>query len=249
MGGLHEGHVSLVRLATEKSDRVVATLFVNPFQFAPGEDFDAYPRNEDADRGMFAGAGAGLLFAPPASEVYPEGHATKVHVEGLSEVLEGEFRPHFFIGVATVVSKLLIQAMADVAVFGEKDYQQLLVIRRMARDLDIPTEIIGAPTVREADGLAMSSRNRYLSADERARAAGLYASITEVSAAAAAGGDAEAACRAASARLLKAGFHKIEYMSVRDGETLGAYEDRSRPGRVLAAAWLGKARLIDNVAV
>lgn len=248
MGGLHEGHLSLIRLAGERTDRVIATLFVNPAQFSPTEDFDAYPRDEAADKRMFADAGAALLFAPDISEVYPEGHCTKVHVQGLSEVLEGEFRPHFFIGVATVVSKLLIQALADVAVFGEKDYQQLRVLERMATDMDIPTEIVGAPTVREADGLAMSSRNRYLTADERARAPQLHAAITAVAAAVAGGAAPAAACDAAVAKLADAGFGDVDYVTVRDAETLGDYAP-GRPGRVLAAAWLGKARLIDNVAV
>lgn len=249
MGGLHEGHLSLVRLAGERAERVVTTLFVNPAQFAPTEDFDAYPRTEESDREMLESVGNGLLFAPSVAEVYPEGHSTKVHVEGLGDLLEGEFRPGFFVGVATVVSKLLIQAMADVAVFGEKDYQQLQVIRRMARDLDIPTEIVGAPTVREADGLAMSSRNRYLSADERAQAPALHAAITAVAATAAAGGDAEAACAAASADLLAAGFRSVDYITLRDAETVQSDPDPSRPRRVLGAAWMGKARLIDNVAV
>ncbi|MDD9876760.1 MAG: pantoate--beta-alanine ligase [Magnetovibrio sp.] len=249
MGGLHEGHLSLVRLARERADRVVATLFVNPGQFAPNEDFDAYPRDEAADKSMFADAGAGLLFAPEIAEIYPDGHTTKVEVQGLSQILEGEFRPHFFIGVATVVSKLLIQAMADVAVFGEKDYQQLQVITRMARDLDIPTEIVGAPTVREADGLAMSSRNQYLSEAERAQAPALHATITGIAAAVAEGGDPDALCREGAAKLEAAGFRQVDYVTVRDAETLAPLEDAGRPGRVLAAAWLGKARLIDNVAV
>jgi len=246
MGGLHEGHLSLVRLARERAEKVIATLFVNPAQFAPNEDFDAYPRNEEADKEMFVDAGAGLLFAPEISEVYPEGHATKVEVQGLSQILEGEFRPHFFIGVATVVSKLLIQAMADVAVFGEKDYQQLQVIKRLARDLDIPTEIVGAPTVREADGLAMSSRNQYLTADERAVAPALYRTISEVAAAVGDGAEAGGKEQAAQARLAQAGFGKVDYVAVRDAETLEPLA-AGRPGRVLAAAWLGRARLIDNV--
>jgi len=247
MGGLHEGHLSLIRLARERADHVIATLFVNPAQFAPNEDFGAYPRDETADKEMLSSAGAGLLYAPDISEVYPDGHATKVHVEGLSGVLEGEFRPHFFIGVATVVSKLLIQAMADVAVFGEKDFQQLLILRRMARDLDIPTEIIGAPTVREADGLAMSSRNRYLDADERRQAPILFKTISDVAKAVTGGADPAAECAAAKSQLTAAGFGPVDYVAVRDAETLGDFADTRRPGRVLAAARLGKARLIDNV--
>ena len=249
MGGLHAGHLSLVRMAGERSDKVIATLFVNPAQFSADEDFDAYPRNEDDDCRMFEEAGASLLFAPPIEEVYPADHVTKVHVGGLSSLLEGEFRPQFFTGVATVVSKLLIQAMADVAVFGEKDYQQLQVIRRMARDLDIPTEIIGAPTVREHDGLAMSSRNRYLSEDERPRAAKLFSAISDIARATAEGADPAPLCDAAARQLTEAGFREVDYVTVRDAKTLEQYCCSGGPGRVLAAAWLGKARLIDNVAV
>lgn len=249
MGGLHEGHLSLIRMAAERADKVIATLFVNPAQFAPNEDFAAYPRDENADSERFAGAGAALLFAPEIGEIYPDGHATRVEVQGLSHVLEGEFRPHFFTGVATVVSKLLIQAMADIAIFGEKDFQQLQVIRRMARDLDIPTEILGGTTMREDDGLAMSSRNAYLSDVQRAIAPVLYQAISDVAAAARDGGDTEVACRDAAARLIDAGFREVDYVSIRDAATLEPVSDRSRPARVLAAAWLGKARLIDNVAV
>jgi len=251
MGGLHEGHLSLIRLAANRADKVVATLFVNPAQFAPNEDFSAYPRDETADRDRFASAGAALLFAPEIGEIYPDGHATRVEVQGLSHVLEGEFRPHFFTGVATVVSKLLIQAMADVAVFGEKDFQQLQVIRRMARDLDIPTEILGGPTVRDADGLALSSRNAYLSNAERAVAPALHAAIGDVAAAvrSADGAEAEAVCRTAATGLIEAGFREVDYISVRDATTLEPVSDHTRPARVLAAAWLGKTRLIDNIAV
>ena len=249
MGGLHAGHLSLIRIAAERSDQVVATLFVNPAQFSLAEDFDAYPRDEDEDCRMFKEAGASLLFAPSVEEVYPAGHSTKVHVEGLSSFLEGKFRPQFLIGMATVVSKLLIQAMADVAVFGEKDYQQLQVIRRMARDLDIPTEILGAPTIREYDGLAMSSRNRYLSANERPHAGRLFSAISDIARATAEGVDPIPLCDAAERGLIEAGFREVDYVTVRDAETLEHYRGPGNPGRVLAAAWLGKARLIDNVAV
>ena len=249
MGGLHAGHLSLVRIAGEHSDQVVATLFVNPAQFSPKEDFDAYPRNEDDDRRMFEEAGASLLFAPPIEEIYPAGHLTKIHVEGLSTLLEGEFRPQFLTGVATVVSKLLIQAMADVAVFGEKDYQQLQVIRRMARDLDIPTEILGAPTIRENDGLAMSSRNRYLSEDERPHAGRLFSAISDIARATAEGADPIPLCDAAERWLIEFGFGEVDYITVRDAKTLEQYRGPGNPGRVLAAAWLGNARLIDNLGV
>jgi len=249
MGGLHEGHLSLVQLSSEKADRTVATLFVNPTQFAPHEDFATYPRNEGDDSRMFIDAGTDLLFAPNVSEIYPDGHATKVEVQGLSQMLEGEFRPQFFIGVATVVSKLLLQALPDVAVFGEKDYQQLCVIKCMVRDLDIPVEILGAPTIRESDGLAMSSRNQYLTADERKAAPVLYETITAVAANVRGGADPAGQRSWADSKLTQAGFGAVDYVAVRDAETLEPVRDASKPARVLAAAWLGKARLIDNVAV
>jgi len=171
MGALHEGHLSLVRTAKERCERVVASLFVNPRQFAPHEDFERYPRDEAGDAALLAGAGCDLMFAPDRAVMYPPGFSTNVIVSGVSTPLEGEFRPHFFGGVATVVTKLLLQCLPDKAFFGEKDYQQLLVIKRMAADLDIPVEIVGCATVREEDGLAMSSRNQYLGADERRIAA------------------------------------------------------------------------------
>ena len=247
MGGLHAGHLSLVSTAARHADKVVATLFVNPTQFSPSEDFESYPRDETADASRFAAAGTALLFAPPAHEIYPPGHSTQVLVGELGRVLEGEFRPHFFAGVATVVAKLLLQALPDVAVFGEKDYQQLCVIKKMARDLDIPAEIIGAPTVREPDGLAMSSRNRYLDDAGRRIAPALYATITKV-AEAAARGDAAAAQPAAGA-LIDAGFTKVDYVAVREAATLAPVGSGGGPARVLAAAWIGRTRLIDNVAV
>lgn len=249
MGGLHEGHLSLVRNAASRADRVVATLFVNPTQFAPNEDFDSYPRDEAADGALFEAAGAGLMFAPTPDVMYPEGHATKVVVEGLGSILEGEFRPHFFVGVATVVSKLLIQSLPDVAVFGEKDYQQLCVIRALARDLDIPVEIVGGPTVREDDGLAMSSRNTYLNDAERAIAPALFANLDRVAAAAKAGGDIPAACHDASEALIAAGFSKVDYVAACAADTLAPMERLEGDARVLGAAWLGKTRLIDNIPV
>ena len=249
MGGLHDGHISLVRLARERVDRVIATLFVNPAQFSKDEDFGSYPRDESADQLLFKEAGVDSVFIPSIDEIYPFGYATRINVEGLSDLLEGEHRPHFFAGVATVVSKFLIQAMADVAVFGEKDYQQLQIIRRMARDLDMPTEIVGAPTIREEDGLAMSSRNRYLNESERACAGKLYAAIRDIASAVRQGMEPDKACVNAADFLLKGGFNKIDYLTVRDAETLKPYRSKNRPRRVLAAAWLGNARLIDNVAV
>jgi pantoate--beta-alanine ligase len=249
MGALHEGHLSLVRAAKENCDRVVATLFVNPRQFAPHEDFERYPRNEAADSSMLAGAGCDLLYAPERAAMYPEGFATNVIVSDVSTPLEGEFRPHFFGGVATVVAKLLLQALPDAAFFGEKDYQQLQVIKRMARDLDIPVAIEGCPTVREHDGLAMSSRNAYLTADQR-RVATRLNHIMHDAIKAVRAGEPVAATEADAARhLIAAGFASVDYVAIRDAETLAPVADISRPARLLAAAWLGKTRLIDNMAV
>ena len=180
MGGLHEGHLALVRHSRAKTMRTCATLFVNPKQFGPNEDFDKYPRNEAEDVAKLEAEGCDLLFQPSGEEVYPPGHATQVQVGGLGDILEGEFRPGFFTGVATVVTKLLLQALPDIAVFGEKDYQQLLVIRRMTRDLDIPVRIEAVPTVREADGLALASRNAYLTEKERKIAPALHGTLSQV---------------------------------------------------------------------
>ncbi len=249
MGALHEGHLSLVQTAKEKCDRVIASLFVNPRQFAPHEDFDRYPRDEAGDSAMLAGAGCDLLYAPDRAAMYPAGFSTNVIVSDVSTPLEGEFRPHFFGGVATVVSKLLLQALPDAAYFGEKDYQQLQVIKRMTRDLDIPVEIVGCATVREHDGLAMSSRNAYLSADERRVAARLN-HIMHDAIKAARGGEAITEVEAEAARhIAAAGFASVDYIAIRDAETLQPIADLSRPARILAAAWLGKTRLIDNMAV
>ncbi|MCX7357301.1 MAG: pantoate--beta-alanine ligase [Alphaproteobacteria bacterium] len=249
MGALHEGHLSLVRTAKEKCDRVVTTLFVNPRQFAPHEDFERYPRDEAGDSALLASAGCDLLYAPERAVMYPEGFATNVIVSDVSTPLEGEFRPHFFGGVATVVAKLLLQSLPDAAFFGEKDYQQLQVIERMTRDLDIPVAIEGCATVREHDGLAMSSRNAYLNAYERRIAARLN-HIMHDAIKAVRGGAAIAATEAEAARhLLAAGFTSVDYIAIRDAETLSSITDLSRPARILAAAWLGKTRLIDNMAV
>ena len=249
MGALHEGHLSLVRTAKEKCDRVIATLFVNPRQFAPHEDFERYPRDEAGDAAMLAGAGCDLLFAPERAVMYPEGFATNVIVSDVSTPLEGEFRPHFFGGVATVVTKLLLQSLPDAAYFGEKDYQQLQVIKRMARDLDIPVAIEGCPTVRENDGLAMSSRNAYLSADERRIAARLNHILHDAIKAVHAGAAIAATEAEAARHLLAAGFTSIDYIAIRDAQSLAPIADLARPARILAAAWLGKTRLIDNMAV
>jgi pantoate--beta-alanine ligase len=248
MGALHEGHLSLVRTAKERCDQVVASLFVNPRQFAPHEDFERYPRDEAGDAELLAGAGCDLLYAPERAAMYPEGFATNVIVSDVSTPLEGEFRPHFFGGVATVVAKLLLQALPNAAFFGEKDYQQLQVIKRMTKDLDLPVEIVGCPTVREHDGLAMSSRNAYLNADERRIAARLNYVMHDAIKAVRAGqpiGDAEAE---GERHLIAAGFSGVDYFSFRDAATLARIASLAQPARLLVAAWLGKTRLIDNMA-
>lgn len=249
MGALHDGHLSLVRLAGTKADRVVASVFVNPTQFGPNEDFDAYPRDEARDADLLAGAGCALLFAPSVAEMYPPGASTTVTVAGVSEPLDGQARPGHFAGVATVVTKLLNQCQPDVAVFGEKDFQQLAVIRRLVRDLDIPVEIVGGPTARAEDGLALSSRNAYLTEAERPVAAKLNAALREVLAKVRAGEPVEAAEQAAVAGLLAAGFRKVDYVEARVPDTLARLGPGpvSGPVRVLGAAHLGRTRLIDNI--
>lgn len=250
MGALHEGHLALVGEARRRSDAVIASVFVNPTQFAAHEDLGTYPRQEARDAELLAGAGCSILFAPDAAEMYPQGFATSVQVGGPSEGLETDFRPHFFGGVAVVVAKLLNQVQADVAVFGEKDYQQLMVVRRMARDLDIPTEIVGAPTVRDAHGLALSSRNAYLSADELTVARRLNGTLREAGERAKAGEPVTAMEAAAAEALIEAGFARVDYVAIRRAEDLSAFSGAvDAPARILAAAWLGKTRLIDNLAV
>lgn len=249
MGALHEGHISLVRLARETCDRVVASIFVNPTQFAPTEDFSTYPRTFDDDVAQLTRADCNLVWAPGVGEMYPDGFATRVVPAGAAEGLETDFRPHFFGGVATVCAKLFLQVAPDVAMFGEKDFQQLAVIRQIVRDLDLPLAIVGAPTMREADGLAMSSRNRYLSVDERRIAPLVHQVIAEVAAQVRAGQAVDDACADAARKLSAGGFATIDYVAVRDAATLAAFDPAKGPGRVLVAAWLGKTRLIDNVPV
>ncbi len=249
MGALHAGHLSLVRLALERAERVVASVFVNPAQFGPNEDFASYPRGEADDAARLRETGAHLMFAPAVEEMYPPGFATTVSVAGVSEGLCGAHRPGHFEGVATVVTKLLLQALPDMAVFGEKDYQQLMVIRRLTRDLDIPVEIVGGATVREADGLALSSRNAYLSPEERRIAPALYRALAETAAALAAGEEAPLLLARAREAVLAAGFRDVEYLELRDAETLAPLDRAARPARLLAAARLGRTRLIDNVPV
>ncbi|MCH8097041.1 MAG: pantoate--beta-alanine ligase [Proteobacteria bacterium] len=250
MGGIHDGHLALVRAAREGCDRVVATLFVNPKQFGPSEDFATYPRDDAGDARLLAEGGAGLLFAPGMEEMYPEGFATRVSVSGVTEGLCGAHRPGFFDGVATVVCKLLMQALPDAAYFGEKDYQQLRMVRRMVADLAIPVDIVPVATVREADGLALSSRNDYLTASERRNAPTLYRVLSAIATSLEGGKRSVADLTVwGLGELEGAGFGPIDYLEVRDADTLRPVEVLRQPARVLAAAWLGKARLIDNVAV
>ncbi len=252
MGALHDGHLSLIALGQQHAQRTVASVFVNPKQFAPHEDFDSYPRGEARDAELLAGVGCDLMFAPSVDEMYAPGFSTTVNLTGVSEPLEGAARPLFFAGVATVVAKLLIQSQADVALFGEKDYQQLQVIRRVVRDLDLPVEIVGAPTARAEDGLALSSRNAYLSPEERAAAVSLPDAMKAAALAVAAGGRVDEAEAAGKTALIQAGFRQIDYFDVREAGDLtrlgpGPIGDAS--GRILVAAWLGRTRLIDNMAV
>lgn len=249
MGALHAGHMALIARASEIAPRVVVSIFVNPAQFGPHEDFDAYPRREAEDAATLAAAGCALLWAPSREEVYPPGFATTISVAGLGEALDGAARPGHFDGVATVVAKLFNEVRPDVALFGEKDWQQLAVIRRMARDLDLGVAIESVPTVREADGLALSSRNVYLSAEERARAVALPEALGEAAAELAAGGEIAVALAHARARLARAGFDPIDYIELRDAATLAPIDRLSAPARLLAAARLGRTRLIDNVAI
>jgi len=250
MGALHQGHITLVEAAAARAQRVVASVFVNPTQFAPGEDFARYPRQEEDDARLLAAGGCDLLFAPSVEEMYPQGFATTITVAGLSDCLCGIVRPGHFAGVATVVSKLLLQCLPDIALFGEKDWQQLKVIERVVRDLDIPVAIVGVPTVREEDGLAKSSRNRYLTPDERRVAPILHQALLGIADGLKRGRPAGALCEDAAAALAAAGFAPVDYVAVRDAETLAPADGLgARPLRILAAARLGGARLIDNIGV
>ncbi len=249
MGALHKGHITLMERAKKMADAVIATIFVNPKQFGPGEDLAAYPRRETEDFEMLNAAGVHLLFAPDVAVMYPANFSTNIHVSGVSDFLDGAHRPGHFDGVATVVTKLLLQALPDIALFGEKDYQQLAVIRRLVADLNIPVDIIGVETVREPDGLALSSRNAYLTSEERAKAPALNAAIVAAARAIAAGEEIAAATAAARERILAAGFAKVDYVEARHAETLAPLGAKTEPGRILAAAQLGRARLIDNVAI
>jgi pantoate--beta-alanine ligase len=250
MGALHKGHLSLVDAARERSSVVVVSIFVNPTQFAPHEDFDRYPRTEDRDLELLRGQGAAsAAYIPTARDMYPPGFSTSVSLSGPSVGLESESRPHFFTGVATVVCKLLLQCEPDLAVFGEKDFQQLAVIRRMAGDLDIPVEIVGCPTLRERDGLAMSSRNAYLSTKQRKIAGQLNRIMLLLAKEVRDGAEVLSASARARAQLLEAGFDSVDYVEVRDAETLSPSLRSGHPKRVLVTARLGAIRLLDNCAV
>lgn len=249
MGALHDGHLTLVRAALEQADRVVVSIFVNPTQFGPNEDLSRYPRQEAKDAEALDGAGCQLLFAPKVEEMYPDGFATGIAVKGVSEPLEGTFRPGHFDGVATVVAKLLLQCLPDIALFGEKDWQQLAVIRRLARDLDLPVQIMGVPTVREADGLALSSRNAYLTPDDRAVAPALHRALQAVAEGLKQGKPAEELCHRAAADVLAAGFASVDYIEVRDADSMAKVAALTKPVRILAAVRLGNTRLIDNIGV
>ncbi|MEL7547358.1 MAG: pantoate--beta-alanine ligase [Pseudomonadota bacterium] len=251
MGALHDGHLSLIALAQAKADFVVASIFVNPTQFAPGEDLEDYPRTEAADLKKLAAYGCDVAYLPGVDEMYPAGSVTHVRVEALSDLLDGKHRPHFFYGVTTIVARLFIHVQPDIAVFGEKDFQQLQIIRQMVRDLGFPIEIIGGATMRDADGLAQSSRNAYLTDEQREEASTLSAVLHRAGCRLEAGANLAAVLAEARASIQRSGFSTLDYISAVDPHTL---QDLSAEqlmtgfeGRLLAAAWLGQTRLIDNL--
>lgn len=248
MGALHVGHMALAEKARERAGRTVVSIFVNPAQFAPNEDFDKYPRALEADLTKLAEVGVDLVYAPTSTEMYPAGFATRISVGGPSEGLETDFRPHFFGGVATVVGKLFIQCAPDFAMFGEKDYQQLKVVTRLSRDLDLGVEVVPVPTIREEDGLALSSRNAYLDEEQRKIAPVIYAALTRAAEQIRAGSEPQAAVDTASGMISALGL-KVDYVAARNAETLAPLKDAKEPIRLLAAAWLGQTRLIDNIPV
>jgi len=251
MGALHDGHLALVAEARRQADRVVASVFVNPTQFAPHEDLGRYPRQEAQDAQLLAGAGCDLLYAPTVEAMYRPDATTTIATGGPANGLEGEFRPQMFGGVALVVCKLFNQVQPDLAVFGEKDWQQLMVVRRMVRDLDLPVRIVGLPTIRDGHGLALSSRNAYLSEAELAVARSLNGVLAEAGNRAAGGRPVAVVEKDAYGALLKAGFERIDYLAIRRADDLAPFPNGivEGPGRILAAAWLGRTRLIDNMAI
>ncbi|PZQ47246.1 MAG: pantoate--beta-alanine ligase [Micavibrio aeruginosavorus] len=247
MGALHQGHLELVRCGLVKADICIPYIFVNPKQFAPHEDFGSYPRTVEADCEKLRNAGASAVYLPSPDEIYPDGFSTGISVSGVSEPLEGEFRPHFFSGVATIVAKMLLQSLPDIALFGEKDWQQLQVIKRMVADLNIPVEIIGVPIVRDENGLALSSRNAYLTQDQYQIATRMNKILKVMGQDILGGMPIEASEKKARQALLEAGFEKIDYIAARNAQTLLSPDKKDKNLRLLAAAWLGKARLIDNM--
>ncbi len=249
MGALHDGHLALIDEAKRRADRVAATIFVNPLQFNDPKDLERYPRQEEADLARLEAAGCDLVWLPTPDQLYPPGFATNISVRGVSERWEGEHRPGHFDGVATVVAKLLLAVRPDLAIFGEKDWQQLAVIRRVEADLGLGVAILGHPTVREADGLAMSSRNALLTADERRRAVALPEAMSEAARRILRGGEVSAALHEAQRQLRAAGFSEVDYLALVDGDSLEPLERQGENMRMLAAARLGKVRLIDNIAV
>jgi pantoate--beta-alanine ligase len=249
MGALHAGHMALVAEGRRRAAHVVASIFVNPTQFAAGEDLSTYPRREAGDARMLEEEGCALLWSPDVATMYPEGAGIEVRAGSLGEGLDGVARPGHFDGVATVVSRLFEQVRPDIALFGEKDYQQLAVIRQMVRDQGLAVEIIGVPTQRDADGLALSSRNAYLTDEERQSARALPRALGEAAAAIQRGGDVAEALATAKERLARAGFDPIDYVELCDSETLAPVTGLERPARLLAAARIGRTRLIDNLAV
>ncbi|GAO80821.1 MULTISPECIES: pantoate--beta-alanine ligase [unclassified Sphingopyxis] len=249
MGSLHNGHLSLVRMARRVADHAVVSIFVNPTQFGPNEDFDAYPRDEARDAAMLAQEGTGLLWAPDVATMYPGGHSTHIEVAGLGADYCGAARPGHFDGVATVVAKLFNQVRPDVAIFGEKDWQQLAIIRRMARDLDFGIDIMGAPIARDSDGLALSSRNAYLSKEQRAAATAFPDALSTAAKAIAGGADVGETLAKAEAAIIKGGFDSVDYVALADADSLERLSVFRAPARLLAAARIGKTRLIDNLAV
>ena len=249
MGALHDGHLSLVKAAKRKADRVIVSIFVNPAQFGKNEDLSKYPRNEKADKAKLDALGVDLIFAPKLNQVYPEGFSTTVTVNHLTDCLCGTSRPTHFSGVTTVVSKLLMLSLPDIAVFGEKDYQQLLVIQQMVKDLHIPVKILGVPTFRERDGLAMSSRNVYLTKQQREKAPMLYATLKETAKKISEGSSSGTHITKAKKSLEDLGF-KMDYLELRDTKTLATIKGKvSSPARLFVAVYLGKTRLIDNIKV
>ncbi len=249
MGALHDGHLTLVRHARSVSDVVAVSIFVNPLQFAPTEDLDRYPRQEAADIALLQEAGCDIVYLPTPDVLYPKGFVSRIEMAGPALGLESDFRPQFFSGVATVVSKLFNQVRPDIAVFGEKDFQQLAVIRAMVRDFDMDIDVVGFPTVREKDGLALSSRNAYLSAEERVIAPKLHAALQRIRDVAKDGGNTDRAIAEACDDLTDTGFDKIDYIALRDADTLGEVTADTKAARLLAAVWLSTTRLIDNIAV